>query len=137
MIFGPVKHTPPNSIHDYRRIVRSPLALAYICYSYISITWWIWWFTILKTRIDEDKLDPMKRMVEKDRLAWEDERRKLCGRLLENCNIRLLDIGRNNTGSGLVGKFYSNSKFLNYNIAFLILSESLHWAYMMLHHPSY
>ena len=39
--------------------------------------------------IDEDKLDSMKRMVEKDRLAWEDERRKFCERLLENCNIHI------------------------------------------------
>ena len=46
----------------------------------------------------------MVRMTEKDREVWEDEKRKLCGRLLDNCGIRLLDIGRNNTGSGLVGK---------------------------------
>ena len=54
--------------------------------------------------MDENKIDPLKRMAEKDRVTWEDEKRKLCGKLLESCNIRLLDVGRNNTGSGLVGK---------------------------------
>ena len=51
----------------------------------------------------------MKGMVEKDRLIWEGEKKQLCGRLLENCNMRLFDVGRNNTGSGLVGKFLFHS----------------------------
>ena len=46
----------------------------------------------------------MKRMAEKERSIWENEKKKLWGCLLEKCNIRLLDVGRNNTGSGLVGK---------------------------------
>ena len=48
----------------------------------------------------------MKRMVEKDRLAWEDERRKLCGRLLENCNIQLRLTARN---------FYTSAKACSSN----------------------
>ena len=46
----------------------------------------------------------MKRMAKKERSIWENQKKKLCGWLLEKCNIRLLDVGRNNTGSGLVGK---------------------------------
>ena len=44
--------------------------------------------------LNESGIDAMKGMAEKDRLIWEDEKKQLCGRLLERCNIRLLDVGR-------------------------------------------
>ena len=54
-------------------------------------------------RLNKDLLKPTKRFSEEQNEVWKKEKRRLCGEILEKLKIRTMEIGRNNTGSGLTG----------------------------------
>ena len=54
-------------------------------------------------RLNKDQLKPTKRFSEEQNEVWKKEKRRLCGEILEKLKIRTMEIGRNNTGSGLTG----------------------------------
>ena len=48
----------------------------------------------------------MKRMTEEENEVWREEKKKLCGEIYEKLGVRLMEIGRGNTGGGLTGMCY-------------------------------
>jgi hypothetical protein len=55
--------------------------------------------------LDTDKLKATKQFTKEQNEIVFAEKKRLCGEILEKVGVRTMEIGKNNTGGGLTGRY--------------------------------